>query len=180
MRLPARSLSSVTRWLLMVVSCAVLETAQPMSAATAEATGPAPEGAPAAGPAENDPPAPPSTGTTPRSARSADTLLIPAANPRPAATGPRGAGSSSWLVVLGFCASGAAWYWWRRRGPGPLGRPARARQIDIEESRPLGNRQYLVVAAVGDRKFLLGVTPGSIQLLAPLEPKEERVHEPVA
>jgi flagellar protein FliO/FliZ len=37
------------------------------------------------------------------------------------------------------------------------------------ESRPLGSRQYLVVADYDGRKFLLGVCPGSIEMLTPLD-----------
>jgi flagellar protein FliO/FliZ len=170
-------LSSVTRWLLVVVGCAVLETAQPMKAAEADAA--APQVAPGAPPADEPAVAEPSA---PRQTRTNDTLLIPGGNgsARPGLDASRSSGSSSWLVVLGVIAGGAAWFWWRRRVGSPMTRGDRARQIDIEESRPLGNRQYLVVAAVGDKKFLLGITPGSIQMLAPLEPKQEPAHESVA
>ena len=40
MRLLLPTFTSVTRWLLVVVGCAVLETAQPMSAASAETPAP--------------------------------------------------------------------------------------------------------------------------------------------
>ena len=39
----------------------------------------------------------------------------------------------------------------------------------MAETRPLGNRQYLVVAAYDEKRYLLGVCPGRIELLAPLE-----------
>ncbi|HEX2099912.1 MAG TPA: flagellar biosynthetic protein FliO, partial [Candidatus Synoicihabitans sp.] len=112
--------------------------------------------------------------------RRADTLLIPGGMPRAGVGAPSASPSASWVVVLLFCAAGAAWWWWRRRGDSPLGRGQRTRLIQIVESRPLGNRQYLVVATVEDRRFLLGVTPGSIQMLSPLATKEEAVHEPAA
>lgn len=143
------SISSVTRWLLVVViGCAVLETAQPMNAA------PAVE---AAAPAQ----------------RAADTLLIPggAEQPvtRPATVADRGV---SWLAIALFLGAGGGWFVWRRRGgEHALKRPAR--KIQIEESRSLGNRQYLVVATYENKKFLLGVTPGRIQMLTPLQEPEE-------
>ena len=157
--------SSVTRWLLVVVGCAVLETAQPTKAAE-------PVSAPAAvEAAEPEPAAPPP--------RRGDTLLIPGGSPRTAAETSRPGRSSSWLVVLALTAGGAGWFWWRRRAGAPLVRGSRERQIQIEESRPLGNRQYLVVASVGEKKFLLGITPGSIQMLSPLDRQEEPVRAAV-
>lgn len=164
MNRPFSSLSSVTRWLLVVVGCAVLETAQPTKAA--------------------EPSDAPSAAATPAEAaaaeRTGETLLIPGGRDQPANAAPADGPSASWLVLLGLCSGGAAWFWWRKRVGTPVGRGGRDRQIQIEETRPLGNRQYLVVAAVGERKFLLGVTPGSIQLLAPLEEREEAARAPVA
>lgn len=92
----------------------------------------------------------------------------PADAPAPAAT--KGAGSNFLLVVLaaGAAATGGWMLWRQRRSPGGLvGRDAR--KLTVAESRSLGNRQYLVVADYEGKKFLLGVCPGSIQLLAPLE-----------
>lgn len=105
--------------------------------------------------------------------RAADTLLIPGGNERPvtrpASVADRG---GSWLAVALFLGAGGAWLVWRRRGGDRvLKRPAR--KIQIEESRSLGNRQYLVVATYEKKKFLLGVTPGQIQLLTPLDGAEE-------
>lgn len=139
----ARTSSSVTRWLLVVVGCVVLETAQPMNAAE---------------------PAP---------ARSADTLLYPGGGPSGTAPGqpvrPGGAGAS-WLFAGVVGVAAGAWWFWRRRGLGPAAR--RAGSLAIEETRPLGNRQFLVVASCDGRRFLLGVAPGGIQMLAPLDAKE--------
>ena len=49
----------------------------------------------------------------------------------------------------------------------------------VEETRALGNRQYLVVASYEGKKFLLGVCPGQINLLSPLgdESSGEGEHE---
>ena len=78
-----------------------------------------------------------------------------------------------------FRATAAAWstapVWVRTTGEvtcagkrtgAPLSRDAR--QLAIQETRSLGNRQYLVVASYEDKKFLLGVTPGRIEMLTPL------------
>ena len=144
----ARPISSVTRWLLVVViGCVVLETAQPMNAADE----------PAAQPAD----------------RTSDTLLIPGGTDRsvtrPASATDR---SFSWVAIALFLGAGGAWLLWKRRG-GDTALKRDPRKIQIEESRSLGNRQYLVVATYEQKKFLLGVTPGQIQMLAPLdEPKE--------
>jgi len=139
----ARTSSSVTRWLLVVVGCVVLETAQPMNAAE---------------------PAP---------ARSADTLLYPGGGPAGTVAGepvrPGGAGAS-WLFAAVVGAAAGAWWFWRRRGLGSAAR--RPGSLAIEETRPLGNRQFLVVASCDGRRFLLGVAPGGIQMLAPLDAKE--------
>ncbi|HEX3730545.1 MAG TPA: flagellar biosynthetic protein FliO [Opitutaceae bacterium] len=73
------------------------------------------------------------------------------------------------IVFVAACAAAGLWLWWRRRTGGPAFAGRTARNLEIAETRPLGNRQYLVVAAYEDRKFLLGVCPGRIQLLAPLD-----------
>jgi flagellar protein FliO/FliZ len=81
-------------------------------------------------------------------------------------------GGSVWPVVfIVLCAGAGSWLWWRnRRGSASLASRGE-RQLSIAETRPLGNRQYLVVAAYQDRKFLLGVCPGRIELLTPLDAK---------
>ena len=86
----------------------------------------------------------------------------------PAGGAAAGLGSVTLIVGLALAAVGA-WLVWRSRLAAPAGRDAR--QLAITETRSLGNRQYLVVASYEDKKFLLGVCPGRIDLLAPL-------HEP--
>ena len=138
-----RSLSSVTRWLLVVVGCAVLETAQPMIAAEPAASD--------RGPA-------------------ADLILYPADN-RPAPSPGQPAASSGagpvWPFVLLVGLGAGVWWAWRRRNPVDAVR--RRGGIVIEDTRALGNRQFLVVAGVDGRRFLLGVAPGSIRLLSDLD-----------
>ena len=86
----------------------------------------------------------------------------PAASP--VETG-KGWGSFTLVAGLGLAAAGA-WLIWRGR-QGPM-RTAEHRALTIAETRSLGNRQFLVVAAYENKKFLLGVCPGRIDLLAPL------------
>ena len=93
--------------------------------------------------------------------------------PVPGADAPsatRGSDSNYLLIVLaaGAAATGGWMLWRQRRSPGGLtGR--KDTKLAIAESRSLGNRQYLVVADYDGKKFLLGVCPGSITMLTPLE-----------
>jgi flagellar protein FliO/FliZ len=79
------------------------------------------------------------------------------------------------LLFLALLAGGAgAWLLWRQRRGLAAGAHDANRRLAIAESRPLGNRQYLVVADYDGKKFLLGVCPGRIDLLAPLEGGDTR------
>jgi flagellar protein FliO/FliZ len=77
------------------------------------------------------------------------------------------------LVVAIILAGAGAWVMLQRRKGAPI-LNREARKLQIEETRPLGNRQYLVVASYEDRKFLLGVTAGQIQLLSDLNKTEPK------
>ncbi len=95
----------------------------------------------------------------PRNAAPAD---APAAPARPAET-------NRLLIVLAVAAAAAGgWLLWRQRQGGG-GAAGTARKLSIAESRPLGNRQHLLVVDYDGRKYLLGVCPGRIELLTPLE-----------
>jgi flagellar protein FliO/FliZ len=63
------------------------------------------------------------------------------------------AGAGGWLLLKG------------RKLPFP-GRVVK--KLSIDETRSLGSRQYLVVASYEGKKMLLGVCPGRIDLLTPL------------
>ena len=65
----------------------------------------------------------------------------------------------------------------QRRQAGPLSARGQ-RKLQIEETRPLGGRQYLIVANYDGKKFLLGVTPGQINLLTPLGDESATSHQP--
>lgn len=84
----------------------------------------------------------------------------------PAATA--GGTLHSMSLFLGLALAGAGgWMVWRNRRGQPVGRDMRA--LAIDETRSLGNRQFLVVASYEGRKFLLGVCPGRIDLLSSLD-----------
>ncbi len=103
-----------------------------------------------------------------------DTVYTPGSSRREA-PGASGGGVGSVSLVLGvMLAAAGGWLLWRQRRGTPVGRDARA--LAIDETRSLGNRQFLVVASYEGRKFLLGVCPGRIDLLSPLDgpgPKEK-------
>ena len=105
----------------------------------------------------------------PFAARAADdnTIFTPgAARKETPVTSGGGFGSVS--LVLGLILAGAGgWLLWRQRRATVPGRELRS--LAIDETRSLGNRQFLVVASYEGRKFLLGVCPGRIDMLTPLD-----------
>ncbi|HEY8995995.1 MAG TPA: flagellar biosynthetic protein FliO [Lacunisphaera sp.] len=106
----------------------------------------------------------------PLAAQEKDGVIYPRGTaPAGAPAGP-GAGGSNTLFLLGAAVVAAAggWWLWQKRRMGAAGIAGSAR-LAIVESKPLGSRQYLVVADYDGRKFLLGVCPGSIEMLTPLD-----------
>ena len=99
-----------------------------------------------------------------------DTVISPrgsAPADKPATAAAAGGMNSLSLMGAVALAGVGGWMYWRNRRGTPIGRDRRALQVD--ETRSLGNRQYLVVASYEGRKFLLGVCPGRIDLLSPLD-----------
>jgi flagellar protein FliO/FliZ len=145
------SITSVTRWLLVVVGCAVLAMAQPMSAAS--------ETVPSVEKPSEQPASP-------------DKIIYPKNSPERPAGAPveKSASVTSMLSMLAALAlaAGGVWVLFQRRQAGPLSARGQ-RKLQIEETRPLGGRQYLIVANYDGKKYLLGVTPGRINLLTPLD-----------
>jgi flagellar protein FliO/FliZ len=100
-------------------------------------------------------------------------IIFPSGSPKsaaPAATSNATLNLITVLVALVIAAIGVWMFLRNRRSPG-VGRDVRL--LSIEETRSLGNRQYLVVASYEDKKFLLGVCPGRIDLLSPLHEEGE-------
>jgi flagellar protein FliO/FliZ len=97
-----------------------------------------------------------------------DKVIVPGASrtEAPAQTAAGGLGSMSLTLGLVLAAVGG-WMVWRNRRGTPIGRDSRL--LAVDETRSLGNRQYLVVASYADKKFLIGVCPGRIDLLSPLD-----------
>ena len=103
------------------------------------------------------------------SAADDNTVISPRSAARaeaPAATAASSLNSMSLLLALALAGAGG-WMVWKNRRRQAAGRDLRA--LAVEETRSLGNRQYLVVASYEGRKFLLGVCPGRIDLLSALD-----------
>jgi flagellar protein FliO/FliZ len=110
----------------------------------------------------------------PAAPKSPDTVIYPraAAEPSDAAGSRDGWNRAPWLFgALALAAGGTWWLWRSRTQAGATGK--HDRKLAIEETRSLGNRQYLIVAAYEGKKVLLGVTPGKIKLLCELPEAEE-------
>jgi flagellar protein FliO/FliZ len=72
-------------------------------------------------------------------------------------------------LLFAMCGAALGIFLWMRSKNG-LQLSARTEQkLKVNEMRSLGNRQYLVVATYGEQKFLLGVCPGKVELISPLE-----------
>lgn len=97
-----------------------------------------------------------------------DKVIFPGSSPKSETISvPKGGSLNTVTLLVALAlAAGGGWLVWRnRRGTsGPRG----TQSLAVEETRPLGNRQYLVVASYEGKKFLLGVCPGQINLLSPL------------
>jgi flagellar biogenesis protein FliO len=66
-------------------------------------------------------------------------------------------------------AAGAAIYLIKFGIPLHRNRSKEERKLQVLEMRPLGNRQFLIVVGYEDTRMLLGVTPGKIDYLCPLD-----------
>jgi flagellar protein FliO/FliZ len=97
-----------------------------------------------------------------------NTVFTPGASKAEAPAKGANASLSSMSLVFGVLLAGAGgWMVWRNRRGVPVGRDLRA--LAIDETRSLGNRQFLVVASYEGKKFLIGVCPGRIDMLSPLD-----------
>ncbi len=105
-------------------------------------------------------------------AQTKDEVIYPRGTAPAGAPAAPAADRTNTFLLLGTAAVAAAagwWLWQKRRLAAAGGGTSR---LNIVESRSLGSRQYLVVADYDGRKFLLGVCPGSIEMLTPLDGSE--------
>jgi flagellar biogenesis protein FliO len=72
-------------------------------------------------------------------------------------------------ITLLAALAGAAIYLIKFGIPLHRNRSKEERKLQVLEMRPLGNRQFLVVVGYEDTRMLLGVTPGKIDYLCPLD-----------
>jgi flagellar protein FliO/FliZ len=86
----------------------------------------------------------------------------------PVSAGGTGSGALTMVGVAALAGTGG-WLLWRSRAKGMNQFSRAPRNLAVEETRSLGNRQYLVVASYQDKKFLIGVCPGRIDLLSALD-----------
>ena len=102
-----------------------------------------------------------------------DTTLTP--RPPPAILAPKeGAGTGNlitYFVVLVVFAAGGIYL--IKRGLPLRGAKSSENHLQLLETKMLGNRQFLVVVRYQDNKMLLGVGPGQIQYLCPLDSADE-------
>ncbi len=97
-----------------------------------------------------------------------NTIIVPGASRTEAPAPSAGSVLNSVSLILGVALAGVGgWLVLRNRRGRPVGRDQRL--LAVDETRSLGNRQYLVVASYEGRKFLIGVCPGRIDMLAPLD-----------
>lgn len=97
-------------------------------------------------------------------------VIFPGGSKRAEAPAPTaGSVANSVTLILGVALAGVGgWFVWRNRQRTVNAQNLRA--LAIDETKSLGNRQYLVVASYEGKRFLLGVCPGRIDLLTPLDP----------
>ena len=79
--------------------------------------------------------------------------------------------AASLALVIGLLALCS---WALRRGVSRGGRLGGRSAIVVETALPLGERRSLAIVTVEGRRFLLGLTPGSVSLVADLAPERQR------
>jgi flagellar protein FliO/FliZ len=109
-------------------------------------------------------------GATPTAPRSADTVIFPQPVEESVAR-PAGSPSTSYIVFVVLCLGGGTWLWFRAKGKGRSPKTSGS-EISIEETRPLGNRQYLVLTSCRGRSFLIGVIQRRMELVSEVPPSE--------
>jgi flagellar protein FliO/FliZ len=84
---------------------------------------------------------------------------------------PEKSTDSSKLIVyfVALVALAGGGFWFLKRGLPLRGARGGENHLHLLETKILGNRQFLVVVQYEDNKMLLGVGPGQIQYLCPLD-----------
>lgn len=88
-----------------------------------------------------------------------DKILTPSGGSNPIAT------SILYLVFLG-AAGAVAYVFWKRKNTPTCGKMLPEQPVNIVSTRPLGNRQFLVVVRHKEKELLLGVGQGFINKLS--------------
>lgn len=124
--------------------------------------------------ATNLPSADGSVSETPQKSPASDS--IPSTTPPTTKTSivPAPPGMDEFSRLLGYITllaalAGAVVYLIKFGIPLHRNRSKEERKLNVLEMRPLGNRQFLVVIGYEDTRILLGVTPGKIDYLCPLD-----------
>lgn len=87
-------------------------------------------------------------------------------------SGGAGGGTLILYFVLLIVLAGGGLYLMKNGLPLRTALTGSQRKLEIAEMRALGNRQFLLVVEYENQRMLLGVTPGQIDYLCPLEPRE--------
>jgi flagellar protein FliO/FliZ len=100
----------------------------------------------------------------------ADGVIYPRNSPEARQQQVESEGFPFWSM-LGVIAvlAGAGFYLVKRGQLGTRAGTSVHQRLAIEETRPLGNKQFLAVAAYGERRILLAVCPGRIDYLCRLD-----------
>jgi flagellar biogenesis protein FliO len=116
-------------------------------------------------PATDGDPAPPPSASPPTQ-QATPTADLPAASP-PIDVDSLGR-TLTYLTLLAAAAF-LAYRFLKNGNPFRNRAAAASRKLQVLETRPLGNRQFLLVVGYEDARMLLGVTPGKIDYLCPLD-----------
>ena len=94
-------------------------------------------------------------------------------NPAPLLpSGGAGGGTLILYFVLLIVLAGGGLYLMKNGLPLRTALTGSQRKLEIAEMRALGNRQFLLVVEYEHQRMLLGVTPGQIDYLCPLEARD--------
>jgi flagellar biogenesis protein FliO len=113
-------------------------------------------------------------GASENSTKTSESAPSPTPAPVNKAVSPTAPGMDEFGRLLGYVTllaalAGAAIYLIKFGIPLHRNRSKEERKLQVLEMRPLGNRQFLIVVGYEETRMLLGVTPGKIDYLCPLD-----------